>query len=100
MSITIRLPGPLRELAQGRAEIAIDGDARTVADVFAALRARFPAVHDRIITEQGELRPHVNVFVGMDNIRMADGLATALGIETEITILPAVSGGTQTVAPE
>jgi O-acetyl-ADP-ribose deacetylase (regulator of RNase III)/molybdopterin converting factor small subunit len=96
MSITVRLPGPLRELAKGRSEIDIDADARTVADAFAALRARFPAVYDSIITESGELRPHVNVFVGMDNIRTGAGLATRLDGPTEITILPAVSGGRET----
>jgi molybdopterin converting factor small subunit len=93
MSITLRLPGPLRELAQGRSAVDVDDFATTVAEAFAALRRQFPAVYDRIITEQGELRPHVNVFVGTDNIRFGDGLETALQAGSEITVLPAVSGG-------
>ncbi len=45
------------------------------------------------MTEQGEIRPHVNVFVGEDNVRDARGLATRVPRECEIAILPAVSGG-------
>ncbi len=46
-----------------------------------------------VLTEQGELRPHVNVFVGAESIRVTGGLATPLGEKAEIWILPAVSGG-------
>lgn len=48
---------------------------------------------DRVLTEQGEVRPHVNVFVGEESIRYTGGLATPLTDGAEIAIVPAVSGG-------
>jgi molybdopterin converting factor small subunit len=52
-----------------------------------------PALTDRVLTEQGELRRHVNVFLGEESIRFIDGLATTVADGATITIVPAVSGG-------
>ncbi len=87
------LPGPLREFAAGRSVVQLQGPLHTVADALAVLRTEFPAIHRSIVTEQGELRPHVNLFVGMDNVRAAQGLATPLPPDADLVILPAVSGG-------
>ena len=48
---------------------------------------------DRVTDERGVLRPHVNLFVDGENVRFLDGLGTALGEESTIVIVPAVSGG-------
>jgi molybdopterin synthase sulfur carrier subunit len=93
MSATVILPGALRPLARNRPALDLEGRVETVRDVFVELRARHPAVYDRIFTEQGELRPHVNVFVGSDDIRWSGGLDTPVPAGGEVTILPAVSGG-------
>ena len=95
MSARVVLPGALRPLAGDRSALDVDGpgELRTVRDVFAEVRAVHPAVWDRVFTEQGELRPHVNVFVGRDDIRWSGGLDTPVPSGSEITILPAVSGG-------
>lgn len=93
MTVTVVLPGTLRELNDGHPTIALDGDPPTVAAAFEALRAARPAVHRRLITEAGAVRPHINVFVGETEIRRAGGLETPLEGEVEIFILPAVSGG-------
>ncbi len=50
-------------------------------------------VRDRVVTEQGQVRPHVNVFVGDESIRFTGGLSTPLSDGAEISIVPAVSGG-------
>jgi len=50
-------------------------------------------VVDRVTDERGVLRPHVNLFVDGENVRFLDGLGTALGEESTIVIVPAVSGG-------
>ena len=58
-----------------------------------ALRAAHPAVYDRLVTERREVRPHVNVFVGREDIRWSGGLQTPLAEGSEVVILPSVSGG-------
>ena len=50
-------------------------------------------MRDRVLTEQGEVRPHVNLFVGAESSRWSGGLAMAVPPGAEISILPAVSGG-------
>ena len=58
-----------------------------------ALAAVHPGLRDRVMNERGELRPHVNVFVGRESIRFSGGLQTPLPEGAEVFILPAVSGG-------
>lgn len=93
MAISILLPGALAPYARGRGTLVVEERCATVADALAALAARWPAVTDRVLTEQGEVRRHVNVFVGEESIRFLDGLATPLPDGATITIVPAVSGG-------
>jgi molybdopterin converting factor small subunit len=50
-------------------------------------------VRDRVLTEQGEVRPHVNVFVGTECCRWTGGLETPITDGAEIAIFPAISGG-------
>lgn len=93
MSVTLVVPGPLRELTGGRSSIGLDVGDGTVGQAFDALREELPALYDRIFTEQRELRPHVNVFVGSADIRWSGGLETPLAGAREVVILPSVSGG-------
>lgn len=93
MSLTLVLPGPLRDLNGGRASLEIPGAPATVGDALGVLRERNRSVYDRLVTERGEIRPHVNVFVGVDDIRWSGGLATPLVEGKELVVLPSVSGG-------
>lgn len=96
MTITVRLPGPLREAAGGHATLEFSDTVHTVREALDTIRRRYPAVYDRIVTETGELRPHVNLFVGSQHIHQSGGVETQLRDGDEITILPAVSGGQST----
>lgn len=91
--IVIVLPGYLAELAGGRGRVELPGTYATVGEALDALVAARPALRDRIQDEQGQVRPHVNVFVGHESIRITGGLATPLPADAEIHVIPAVSGG-------
>jgi molybdopterin converting factor small subunit len=93
VSVTVAIPGALRSYTDGKARIALEGSPANVEQALGALFRSYPGVRDRILTEQGELRPHVNVFVGADNVRQSGGLATAVADGAEIAIIAAVSGG-------
>jgi molybdopterin converting factor small subunit len=73
--------------------VKIEASPATLRDALGALWALHPGIRDRVMTEQGEIREHVNVFVGNEDIRYTGGLNTALPAGTEISIVPAVSGG-------
>jgi molybdopterin synthase sulfur carrier subunit len=65
----------------------------TVGAVIDGVAAAHPAIGRRVRDEAGALRRHVNVFIGQDNARDLDGIATVVPPDTEVALLPAVSGG-------
>jgi molybdopterin synthase sulfur carrier subunit len=89
------IPTPLRPFADGRSRIEVDvaKDPPALADALEALWDAAPGVRDRVVTEQDEVRQHVNVFVGTESCRWTGGLATPVADGAEIAIFPAISGG-------
>ncbi len=79
MTVSVRLPAPLRPVAGGQAvlQVEVDGSA-DVAALLDRLAESHPALERRLRDEQGRLRPHVNVFVGPDNIRDLAQLGTTV----------------------
>lgn len=95
MRVAFLIPTPLRPFAGGRNRIDVELARGPVSlgDALAALGAVAPGVRDRVLTERGEVRPHVNLFVGTESCRWTGGLETPVADGTEIAILPAISGG-------
>jgi len=93
MPVRFFVPGPLRDFSDGQAQVELAGSPATLGDALAELGARYPGVARRVLDEQGEVRPHINLFVGGECVRFGEGLATRLPEGCEIAILPAVSGG-------
>jgi sulfur-carrier protein len=91
MDITIRIPGPLRSLADGEDEVRVRG--ATVGDALDSLIRRHPALARHLRADSGEIREHVNVFVNQDDIRSANGQATTLAPGDAITVVPSIAGG-------
>jgi len=92
MSVTVHLSGHLKPYANGKVEVDVPGEFATVGDALDSLWKQHGALRDRVLNEQGEIRQHVNIFVGSEDARRRDGLNTALG-SNEIHIFNAVSGG-------
>jgi sulfur-carrier protein len=101
MNVRIRVPTALRELVAGSQAVVVDADSTgdtedntvTVGAVLDALALTHPALERRVRDEMGRPRVHVNLFVGADNVRDLDGLATTIAAGDELSIIPAVSGG-------
>ena len=91
--MTFVIPGALREFSAGRGEVRLDGAARTTRDALSLLWGECPGARDRVLNELGEVRTHINIFVDGTNIRHAGGLDAPVGPDSEVIILPAVSGG-------
>jgi molybdopterin converting factor small subunit len=77
----------------GRGHVVVETSGSALQDAFEALFAAHPGMRDRVLSERGEIRQHVNVFVGKSEARSMGGLATPLADGTEISIIPAISGG-------
>ena len=93
MTVSFWIPGPLRSLTGGRSQVDVETSGGTLQDALEALFAAHPGIRDRVLTERGEIRQHVNVFVGKNEVRTLGGLATPMTDGMEISILPAISGG-------
>src|SRR2546425_2025064 len=91
--LTFQIAGYLTEFTGGRAEIKIDRDAATVGEALNQLWNAHAGLRDRVLTEQGEVRPHVNVFVNSEVVRRDRVLQTTIEGSADICIMPAVSGG-------
>jgi sulfur-carrier protein len=91
--ITFQISGYLIEFTGGRAEIKVDGPAANVGEALQGLWVRHVGLRDRVLTERGEVRPHVNLFVDGQVTRRDQALQTAINDDSEICIMPAVSGG-------
>ena len=93
MTVVFTIPGPLRELAGERRQIRVEGRAESIGDALSLLWQSCPAVRDRVITELGVVRQHINIFIDGESIRDSNGLRTRVRDGAEVFILPAVSGG-------
>jgi molybdopterin converting factor small subunit len=91
VAVTVKLPTQLRATVGGQSAVPAEG--ATVGEVLDGVYAEHPELRDRICGEDGELRRFVNVYVGGEDIRYLDGLATPVGEGGEVQILPAVAGG-------
>ena len=90
MAVTIKIPSQLRAATEGEGELSVDGS--TVGEALDAVFDQHDGLRQRI-TQDGDLRRFVNVYVDGEDIRFQDGLDTAVADGDEITILPAVAGG-------
>ena len=93
MPVTFHIPAALRQFTDGQSTVKLEHSPTTVADALLLLWTLYPGVRDRIATEQGQIRQHINIFVGNEHVRYTGGLASPLSSECEISIVPAVSGG-------
>jgi len=100
-TIAVRIPTALRRFSDGRALVSVptNDDGCCLADLLDQLAQTCPGVVDRVVDELGSLRRHVNVFIGVDDVRHLGGLDALVAAGTEVSILPAVSGGAEPDRP-
>jgi sulfur-carrier protein len=91
MSVSVRVPTILRTYTKGESEVTADGS--TLSEVLESLESSFPGIRARVVDEQGKLRRFVNVYVGNEDVRFAEGLDTKTPDGTQVSVIPAVAGG-------
>jgi sulfur-carrier protein len=91
MSVSVRIPTILRTFTGGSAEVSAEPG--TLREVIASLDASYPGLGGRIVDDTGNLRRFVNVYVGDEDVRFADGLETPVPSGAHVSVIPAVAGG-------
>lgn len=88
---SIRVPSALRTFTGGNADV--ETTATTVRDAIADLDNRHPGIAARILDGSGAVKPFIRIYVGADDIGELSGLDTTLGARDEVSIIPAIAGG-------
>ena len=91
MSVSVRIPTILRTFTGEQAEVTADPG--TLREVLAGLDAAYPGLAGRLVDDTGNLRRFVNVYVGEEDVRFAQGLETPVPSGAHVSVIPAVAGG-------
>lgn len=89
--VKVRIPTPLRPLTKGQGEVQAKG--ANITEMIEGLNTAHPGLKDRLCDENGELRRFVNIYVNEEDIRFLNGKDTALKDGDEVSIVPAIAGG-------
>lgn len=89
--VKVRIPTPLRPLTKGQGEVQAKG--ANITEMIEGLDTAHPGLKDRLCDENGELRRFVNIYVNEEDIRFLKGKDTALKDGDEVSIVPAIAGG-------
>jgi molybdopterin converting factor small subunit len=84
---TVKLRAPLRDLAGGNREVAVEG--ASVGEILRELERRHPKIEGWVLDEHGRVRRHVNVFVNGERVREDAAVAS----DATVHVLPSISGG-------
>ena len=88
---TVKIPPVLRPKAGGQAEVEAAGG--NVGEVLRALTSAHPDTAAQLFGEDGELNRYVNVYLNDEDVRVLNGLDTAVKADDTLVILPAMAGG-------
>jgi sulfur-carrier protein len=88
---TVKIPPVLRASVGGAKEVEASG--ANVGDVLRSLAEQHPATESQLFSEEGDLNRYVNVYLNDEDVRVLDGLDTAVTESDTIVILPAMAGG-------
>ncbi|ANH36979.1 Sulfur carrier protein CysO [Nocardioides dokdonensis FR1436] len=91
MSVSVRIPTILRTYTGGASEVPASGT--TLAEVLDDLEAHHAGIRARILDDNGALRRFVNVYVGNEDVRFLEDLATPTPDGVQVSVIPAVAGG-------
>jgi homocitrate synthase NifV len=91
MSIKIRIPTSLRNFTAGCSEVEVQ--AMTVAEAIQQLGNQYAGVRERLYEQDGNIRRFINIYVNQEDIRFLQGVNTAVHKGDEVSIVPAIAGG-------
>jgi molybdopterin synthase sulfur carrier subunit len=91
MSVTVRIPSPLRRITNGVEKTEVGEGSMELC--IRELEEQFPGIKERLLDESGELRYFVNLYLNGEDVRFLQGLETSTKAGDEVSIVPAVAGG-------
>ena len=93
MSTVVRIPTPLRRVTNGDDKASVEGD--SLSQIINDLESKYPGIKERLCDEDENLRHFVNIYINGEDVRFLQGLDTSIGTGDEVSIVPAVAGGSR-----
>ena len=90
---TVKIPPVLRPRTDGASEVPVEGE--TVGEILEGLADAHPDTRGQLFSDGGELNRYVNVYINDEDVRVLDGLDTAVSASDTVVILPAMAGGSR-----
>ncbi len=91
MSVTVKIPTPLRKFTAEKDAVLVDGS--TVGAALQDLEGKHPGILTKLCDDAGKVRRFINIYAGDEDIRFQEGLDTPIAAGGEISIIPAIAGG-------
>ena len=91
MGVLIRIPTPLRRMTNGLDKVQTE--AADLTELIQKLDTDYPGFKARLLDDAGELRYFVNIYLNGEDVRFLKGLQTSITSGDEVSIVPAVAGG-------
>lgn len=93
MAVNVIIPTPLRNLTNGQDTVQAEG--ANVTEIVKNLEATYPGIGNRLYDDGGNLRRFINFYVNGEDIRFLESGNTPLKDGDELSIVPAVAGGSR-----
>ena len=91
MSVTVRIPTPLRRMTNGQGKVEVT--ASSMGALIEQLDVAYPGIKDRLVGEDGQLHYFVNLYLNGEDVRFLQGMDTSANSGDEVSIVPSVAGG-------
>jgi molybdopterin synthase sulfur carrier subunit len=89
MSVTVRIPSPLRQYTELKSEIVLEG--KTVGEVLESFKVSFPDAGDRFFS--AKTSRYMNLYLNDKDIRSLSNLDTPVKDRDILSIVFAIAGG-------
>jgi molybdopterin synthase sulfur carrier subunit len=96
LAVQVHVTSVIQKAVDGQRQLDVDG--ATVAEVIENLESRYPGFRDQIMDSQGQLHRFVNIYLNDEDIRYLKGADTELSDGDQVSILPALAGGSPSEA--
>ena len=91
MSVTVRIPTPIRRVTNGEDKVTVSGD--TLKQIIEAMEEQYPGIKASLCDDKGDLRSFVNIYINGEDVRFLSGIDSPVNSGDEVSIIPAVAGG-------
>ena len=91
MSVQVYIPTPFRRATNNRDRVSME--AADVKSLLDELEGHFGGLKGLVRNDRGEVHDHVNIYVNNEGIEALQGLETSLQDGDEVSIIPALAGG-------